>query len=192
MISYVWLALLVLSAATGILTGRIGEVSAAVTAGAGDAVTLCISIAGIMSLWSGLMELMEASGLANRIARILSPLLRPLFGRAGRDEAAMQAVSANVTANLLGLSNAATPIGLRAAERIYAVCGGTGSPDEVLTLVVLNSASIQLIPSTVAAVRASFGCAQPFDIMPAVWGASILSVIVVLVSARLFALFWPS
>lgn len=191
MISYLWLGILVLAAATGLLTGRIGAVSAAVTAGAGDAVMLCISIAGIMSLWSGLMELMEESGLAARIARVLSPLLRPLFGRAGKDEAAMRAVSANVTANLLGLSNAATPIGLRAAKRIYAVCGGKGSPDEVLTLVVLNSASIQLIPSTVAAVRASFGCTQPFDIMPAVWGASILSVIVVIAAARLFALFWP-
>lgn len=166
-------------------------VSAAVTAGAGEAVTLCIAIAGIMSLWSGLMELMEASGLAARIARLLSPVLRPLFGRAGKDQEAMQAVSANITANLLGLSNAATPIGLRAASRIYALCGKTGTPDEVLTLVVLNSTSIQLIPSTVAAVRASFGSIQPFDIMPAVWGASIVSVIVALVSARLLARIWP-
>lgn len=84
----------------------------------------------------------------------------------------MELVSANVTANLLGLSNAATPLGLRAADRLYTVSGRTGSPHAVLMLIILNTTSIQLIPSTVAALRTGMGAQMPFDIMPAVWGAS--------------------
>ena len=86
--------------------------------GAGQAVTLLISITGLMCFWSGVMEVISRSGLAGAAARLLRPLLRPLFGKASRDEEAMEMVSANVTANLLGLSNASTPIGLRAAERL--------------------------------------------------------------------------
>jgi len=159
--------------------------------GAGQAVTLLISITGLMCFWSGVMEVISRSGLAGAAARLLRPLLRPLFGKASRDEEAMEMVSANVTANLLGLSNASTPIGLRAAERLYTVCGRRGAPGALLTLVTLNSASIQLIPSTVAAVRSSLGAAAPFDIMPAVWGASVVSVLVVIFAGRLLRPLFP-
>ena len=108
------------------------------------------------------MELLQASGLAERLSRLMAPVLRPLFGSASQDKQAMEAVSANVTANLLGLSNAATPLGLRASERLYVLAGRRGAPDTVLTLIVLNATSIQLIPSTVAAVRAACGAHAPF------------------------------
>lgn len=159
------------------------------TEGAGQAVTLLLSIVGLMCFWSGLMEVIAQSGLAGQIARLLRPVLGPLFGRAAEDREAMEAVSANVTANLLGLSNASTPIGLRAAERLYAVSGG--AHDAVLTLVILNSASIQLIPSTVAAVRAALGAQSPYDIMPAIWGASAASVAVVLLAGRMLRPLFP-
>ena len=103
----------------------------------------------LMCFWSGVMELLQASGLAERLSRLMAPVLRPLFGSASQDKQAMEAVSANVTANLLGLSNAATPLGLRASERLYVLAGRSGAPDTVLTLIVLNATSIQLIPSTV-------------------------------------------
>lgn len=137
------------------------------------------------------MELVQASGLAEKLSRILMPLLRPLFGKAATDREAMETVSANVAANLLGLSNAATPLGLRAADRLYELEGRRGSPNTVLTLITLNTASIQLIPSTVAAVRAACGAASPFDIMLPVWGASIFSVAVVLLSGRLMRPLFP-
>lgn len=192
MISWLWVGMLLLSLVFGAATGRMAEVSAAATAGAGEAVTLVLGITGVMCLWSGVMEVVSASGLAAKIERLLRPALRPLFGRrAARDAEAMQQVSANVTANLLGLSNAATPIGLRAAGRLYALSGRRGAPDAVLTLMVLNASSIQLIPSTVAAVRAGYGAAAPFDIMPAVWGASILSVAAALTAARLLRRVFP-
>lgn len=122
---------------------------------------------------------------------MLCPVLKRLFQRAARDDKTMERIAANVTANLLGLSNAATPIGLQAADRLYELYGRRGMPDEVLQFIILNTTSIQLIPTTVAAVRASLGAAQPFDIMPAVWGASIFSVITGLTAAKLFAYFRP-
>ncbi len=191
MLSAVWVGFLVLSFVCGAVQGKLENVTAAVSSGAAEAVTLALGIAGLMCFWSGIMELVRASGLAEKLSKVLSPLLRPLFGAAAEDKEAMELVSANVTANLLGLSNAATPLGLRAVNRLYTVEGKHGSPDSVLTLITLNTASIQLIPSTVAAVRAACGSASPFDIMPAVWGASIASVFVVLLSGRLLRPVFP-
>ncbi len=191
MLSRVWVGFLALSLICGLLTGRVGAVSAAAAEGAAAAVKLLIDIIGLMCFWSGIMELVSASGIAGRIEGLLRPALRALFGKAAADKETMELVSANVTANLLGLSNAATPIGLRAASRLYDTAGRRGTPDAVLALVVLNTASIQLIPSTVAAIRAGFGAAQPFDIMPAVWCASASSVAAVLVMAHLLRPVFP-
>ena len=191
MLSAIWVTFLTLSLLAGAASGRLEDVTAAVGTGAAEAVTLSISIAGLMCFWSGVMEVLRAAGLAEKLSAALRPVLRPLFGGAARDSEAMELVSANVTANLLGLSNAATPLGLRAASRLYALAGQRGAPDSVLTLITLNTASIQLIPSTVAAIRASCGAAAPFDIMPAVWAASAASVAVVLLSARLLRPLFP-
>ena len=185
MLSAVWVAFLLLALLCGTATGRLEAVTAALGEGAGEAVTLLVGITGLMCFWSGVMELVQQSGLSAKLSRALMPLLRPLFGRAADDRQAMEAVSANVAANLLGLSNAATPLGLRAADRLYTLEGRRGAPDTVLTLITLNTASIQLIPSTVAAIRAANGAAAPFDIMLPVWGASVFSVAVVLAAGRL-------
>ncbi|MDO4286652.1 MAG: nucleoside recognition domain-containing protein [Eubacteriales bacterium] len=191
MMNYLWAGMIILSCITACMTGRTAELSAAVTDGAGQAVTLCISLAGIMGLWSGILELMQESGLSKRITAVLCPILRLLFRRAAKDQQTIERIAANVTANLLGVSNAATPIGLQAADRLYSLYDRKGTPDEVLQFIILNTTSIQLIPTTVAAVRASLGAAQPFDIMPAVWGASIFSVITGLGAAKLFAHIGP-
>ena len=185
MLSAVWVAFLLLALLCGAATGRLEAVTAALGEGTGEAVTLLVGITGLMCFWSGVMELVQQSGLSAKLSRALMPLLRPLFGRAADDRQAMEAVSANVAANLLGLSNAATPLGLRAADRLYTLEGRRGAPDTVLTLITLNTASIQLIPSTVAAIRAANGAAAPFDIMLPVWGASVFSVAVVLAAGRL-------
>lgn len=191
MLSKVWTAFFALAFVFGCLSGRIDAVTSAVTAGAEEAVTLLLQITGLMMLWSGVMEILSASGLGQRMEWLLRPLLRPLFGKARQDAESMELVSANVTANLLGLSNAATPIGLRAVDRLYTLSGRRGTPDSVLTLIVLNTTSVQLIPSTVAAIRAGYGAANPFDIMPAVWGASILSVLAAQAAARLLRPAFP-
>jgi len=115
--------------------------------------------------------------------------LRQLLPRAAQEEETLSALSANMSANLLGLGNAATPMGIRAARRMAASCGGTAS-DELCRLVVLNTASIQLLPTTVASVRAACGSAAPFDILGAVWTSSLLSVTAGLLAARLLQAIW--
>ena len=132
------------------------------------------------------MEVMNVCGLSRGLARAFRPLLRQLLPEASRDEETLAAVSANVSANLLGLGNAATPLGIRAARRMARGCGGVAS-DELCLLVVLNTASIQLLPTTIASVRAAAGCRTPFDILPAVWFASVLSVAAGLLTARLLS-----
>ena len=165
MMNGLWAGMMILACATACITGRTAELSAAVTQGTEQAVTLCLALVGVMGLWSGILELMQKSGICKGLTVLLRPILCPLFPRASQDTEAMEGIAANVTANLMGLSNAATPIGLRAGKRLYGLYGAAGTPDEVLTFVVLNTTSIQLIPTTVAAVRAALGAAQPFDIM---------------------------
>ena len=180
--SYIWSGLVILSFLWGLFHGNLSSVAAAALDGAQSALELSLSMAGILCLWSGVMEILNVCGLSRRIAALFRPLLRRLLPNASRDEETLAAVSANVSANLLGLGNAATPLGIQAARRMARNCGGTAS-DELCLLVVLNTASIQLLPTTVASVRAAFGSAAPFDILPAVWISSLASVTVGLLTA---------
>ena len=184
--SWVWTGMVLLSLIFGLATGNLDAVANAALEGAGTAVELSISMAGILCLWSGVMEIMNVCGLSAKLARAFRPLLRRLLPGAARDEETLAAVSANVSANLLGLGNAATPLGIRAARRMARGCGGVAS-DELCRLVVLNTASIQLIPATIASLRAAAGCETPFDILPAVWLSSVLSVAAGLLAAWLLS-----
>ena len=184
--TWIWTGMVMLSLVFGILSGNLDEVANAAMAGAQSAIDLSVSMAGMLCLWSGIMEVMNVCGLSRGLARAFRPLLRQLLPEASRDEETLAAVSANVSANLLGLGNAATPLGIRAARRMARGCGGVAS-DELCLLVVLNTASIQLLPTTIASVRAAAGCRTPFDILPAVWFSSVLSVTVGLLTARLLS-----
>ena len=184
--AWIWTGMVVLSLIFGILSGNLDEVANAAMAGAQSAIDLSVSMAGMLCLWSGIMEIMNVCGLSRGLARAFRPLLRRLLPDASRDEETLAAVSANVSANLLGLGNAATPLGIRAARRMARRCEGVAS-DELCLLVVLNTASIQLLPTTIVSVRAAAGCRTPFDILPAVWFSSVLSVTVGLLTARLLS-----
>jgi len=185
--AWIWTGMVAVSVIFGILNGTISAVGTAAIEGASAAVTLCISMAGVICLWTGVMEVMKRGGLSEKLAHVLRPILTRLFPGAAKNEAAMEAVSANVSANLLGLGNAATPLGIRAAA---AMKQGEEANDDLCTLVVLNTASIQLIPATVAGVRAAAGAANPFSILPAVWITSICSVTVGLLVARFLRRVW--
>ena len=176
-LSVIWTGLVTCSWIFGLLTGRTDAVAAAALDGAAEAVTLCVSMLGALMLWNGVMELLRVAGLAAGLSRIFEPLLRRLFPEAGHDTETLSALTANVTANLLGLGNAATPFGIRAAERMSRTGNGIAS-DELCRLVVLNTASIQLFPATVASLRSAAGCRTPLDILPAVWITSAASVVV--------------
>ena len=186
---YFLTGLFFLSLLFGCATGQLSAVSAAALTGAQSAVELCLSMAGAICLWSGVMPLMDRCGLSEKLAALLRPLLRRILPNASRDSETLAALSANVSANLLGLGNAATPLGIRAATRMAQGCSGVAS-NELCRLVVLNTASIQLLPTTVAAVRSAHGCAAPFDILPAVWLSSVLSVSAGLLAARGLQAVW--
>ena len=187
--AWIWTGMVAASVLYGICSGTIGAVGDAALEGAAAAVELCLRMAGVLCLWSGVMSIMKASGLMDGLSRLFRPLLGRLLPRACRDPETLAALSGNVSANLLGLGNAATPLGVQAACRMAKGCGGWAS-DELCTLVVLNTASIQLLPTTVAGVRSALGAQNAFDILPAVWMASILSVITGLLAARLFSRLW--
>ena len=187
--AWIWTAMVVLSLGFGLATGNLDAVADAALEGADSAVELSLSMAGVMCLWSGVMEIMNACGLSEGLARVFRPVLRRLLPNACRDPETLAAVSANTSANLLGLGNAATPLGIRAACRMARGCDGVAS-DELCLLVVLNTASIQLLPTTIAGVRSALGAANAFDILPAVWLASAISVTVGLLAARLLSRLW--
>lgn len=187
--AWIWTGMAVLSILCGLATGRGDLVAAAAVEGTQAAVELCVSIAGMLCLWTGVMEIMRRSGLAEGLSRLLRPVLSALFPQVSGDRGVMDSISANVSANLLGLGNAATPLGIEAVRRMERKSPGTAS-DAMCMLVVCNTASIQLIPTTVASVRAAAGSSSPFDILPAVWLASALSVGVGIAACKLFARIW--
>ena len=187
--SVIWTVMVGVSIVCALLTGRGEEVAVAALEGAAAGVELCLSMAGVLCLWMGVMEVMARSGLAEGLSRLLRPVLRRLYPDFAGDKKVMDTVSANVSANLLGLGNAATPLGLEAARLMAERTPGIAS-DSLCMLVVCNTASIQLIPTTVASIRAAAGCATPFDILPAVWLASIVALTVGISAAKLFAKIW--
>ena len=132
--AWIWTGMVVLSLVFGILSGNLDEVANAAMAGAQSAIDLSVSMAGMLCLWSGIMEIMNVCGLSRGLARAFRPLLRRLLPDASRDEETLAAISANVSANLLGLGNAATPLGIRAAQRMARGCGGTASDELQLDL----------------------------------------------------------
>ena len=187
--SAIWTAMVVVSILCGLAAGRTAEVAAGAVEGAAAAVELCLAMAGLLCLWMGVMEIMKRSGLSEKLSALLRPILRRLYPDFARDTAVMAAISANVSANLLGLGNAATPLGIQAARNMSKKTPGVAS-DSLCMRVVCNTASIQLIPTTVAGVRAAAGCAAPFDILPAVWLASALSVTAGILASRVMARLW--
>lgn len=191
--SVIWTGMVVLSVVYGLWAGNGPAVAAAAVEGAAAAVELCLTMAGVMCLWMGVMEVMKRSGLAEKLSRLLRPVLCRLYPDFKNDRETMDAVSANVSANLLGLGNAATPLGVRAACRMAAKTADKApgvASDSLIMLVVCNSASLQLIPTTVAAVRASAGCETPFDILPAVWLTSAAAFLAGVLAVRLLSRLW--
>lgn len=172
--SWIWTGMAVLSLLAAVVTGRGGQLAAAIPKGAQAGVTLVISMAGSICLWSGVGKLMERCGFTDKLSKILKPVLSRLFPSTKTDSVLAGHLSANICANFLGLGNAATPMGVLAAQAMAKNAGNVAS-DELCRLIVLNTASIQLIPATVAAVRSGLGCQKSFDILPAVWITSICS-----------------
>lgn len=188
--SWIFTGLLALSTVCAMVLGNGGALAAAVASGAQSGITLAISIAGSLCLWTGVGKLMEHIGITAMLSRLLRPLLHRLFPSTKNDPSLASSLSANICANFLGLGNAATPMGIQAAKRMVRSDRPGVATNELCRLIVLNTASIQLIPANVAAIRVSLGCATPFDILPAVWVTSLLSAGAGVVAAWLMGKVW--
>lgn len=186
--SWIFTIILLLSVIASVILGNGSALAAAVPKGAQAGLELAISLAGSICLWSGVGKLMEKAGLTGILSRCFSPLLRRVFPSFGADPVFANYLTANVCANFLGLGNAATPMGIQAAKRLSG--GKSIASDELCRLIVLNTASIQLIPSNVAAIRSQLGSSSPFDILPAVWITSIVSAGMGLLAAKFLGRIW--
>ncbi len=189
---WIFTGLLLISLIFSVWSGNGSALSAAVAQGAQSAVTLAVSIAGSICLWSGVAAAMEKAGITQMLAKLLAPLLHRLFPDSRENKRLAQDLSANVCANILGLGNAATPMGIRATQHMLDPRDPRRATDQMCRLIVLNTASIQLIPANVAALRASLGSATPFDLLPAVWVTSIASASAGLWAAGLLGRLWKT
>lgn len=189
MMKWVFAGLIFLSVAFGVLTGHIEQVSNAAISEGSKAVNLVISLLGAICLWDGLMAVAEKSGLTRIIAKILSPITKILFKGLDKNSKALKVISMNITANLLGLGNAATPLGIQAMQELEKENKVKGSAsNHMITLVVLNTASIQLIPTTIAMLRYNTGAKNPMDVLPAILLTSLASVTVGLLMVKAFSI----
>ena len=187
-LSGILVILCAVSILTAAATGNAAAAGNAVLEGAKGAVELSLELAGPLCFWCAVTQLLERAGAAAALARCLRTPLRLLFPLGTADGETRAALAENVSANLLGLGNAATPAGIRAAKGMARL----GLRDELCLLVVLNTASLQLLPTTAASLRAALGAAAPFDITPAVWLSSALSVTAGLGAAALLRRIWPA
>lgn len=190
LMSWIWTGMVALALIASVFTGKGGELAASVSQGAQAGITLVISLAGSIVLWTGVGKLMEKAGITYRLSQLLRPLLGRLFPSSKDDQILAGSLSANVCANFLGLGNAATPMGIQAAQRMALRSENGVASDELCRLIVLNTASIQLIPANVAAIRSALGCGTPFDILPAVWVTSLCSASLGVLAAWLMGKLW--
>ncbi len=190
MINYIWAGMVIFSVISAFFGGTTDALTSAIISSASDAVSLCIRLGGTICLWGGLMEIAEQSGLTGVVCRMLSPFLKFIFPNLDMKGKTAKAISMNVTANLLGLGNAATPLGLEAMRRLqHENSSKERASGDMIKFVVMNSAAFHLIPTTVAAMRQDYGSKNPFDIMPASWISSACALAVGLVSATILIRF---
>lgn len=188
---WIWTGMILVSVVCAAINGTGADLAAATVQGARNGIDLALAMAGSMILWSGVGKMMESTGITVALSRLFMPFLKRIFPSVRKDPVLAQYLSANICANFLGLGNAATPMGIQAARRMVDPDKPSVANHQLCRLIVLNTASIQFIPSTVAALRAGYGCATPFDILPAVWVSSICSAGVGLLAAFILGKLWP-
>ncbi|MFL0269132.1 nucleoside recognition domain-containing protein [Candidatus Clostridium radicumherbarum] len=191
MINVIWFVILTFGLGFGLLTGKGDIVSKSVVTTAGSTVEFIIKLAGLMCIWCGIMKIAEQSGLTDKLAKLLRPLLKHIFKEAAKDEKAMGAIVMNLTANMMGLSNAATPFGIKAMEEMDRLNKDKGiASNDMALFLVLNAACIQLVPTTVLSIRAATGSANPGAIIiPAIFAtatAAVMGVIFAKILQRYF------
>ena len=187
MLNYVWGGLIIVSVLASVFLGNTEELSTAIIDSGKESIELILTMAGIMCLWSGIMKIAAESGYTQLISKLFSPLLRPLFPKLDKKGEAFQSITMNISANLLGLGNAATPFGLKAMKELHRLDNYSDTAsNEMVIFVVMNTASLQLLPTTLATLRQSYGSEAPFEVVTAIWISSAVSLAVALITACVF------
>ncbi|MDO4830049.1 MAG: nucleoside recognition domain-containing protein [Clostridia bacterium] len=181
MLNYIWSGIVVISIICSIFLGNTGDLSKALIDSGTSSINLILTLAGIMCLWSGIMNIAVESGFTNLMSRLFSPLLRPLFPKLDKNSGAFQSITMNISANLMGLGNTATPFGLKAMEQLHTLNDKSDvASNEMVVFVVMNTASLQLLPTTLASLRQAYGSSDPFEIIVPVWISSACALAVAL------------
>jgi spore maturation protein A len=184
----VWTFLVVAAVVAAAFTGSVAALTGAIAESAGRALTVALGLVGVMTLWLGLMRVAEEAGLVTQVARLVRPLMRRLFPEVPADHPALGSMVLNLSANLLGLGNAATPFGVKAMQQLETLNPRPGTATDAQALFcAINTASLQLVPATVIALRAGAGSRAPAEILGATLVASACGVVVAVVVARLLA-----
>lgn len=181
MINVIWFGILFIGIVFGLASGNGELLSKTIVTTTEDTVQLIIQLLGMMCLWCGVMKIAERSGLTDKLAKVLKPVFRVIFKEAGQDDKALGAIVMNITANMFGLSNAATPFGIKAMEEMDRLNGHQDKPsNDMVLFLILNAACIQFVPTTVVSIRAAVGSANP--------GAIILPALCVTTSASVIGI----
>lgn len=191
MLNIIWPIFIIISFAYAIVVGNVEEVNKSIFESAGSAVELSITFFGTMCLWNGIMKIVQETSLMNRLTKLLKPVMKFLFPELKKESPAKNEISMNIIANILGLGNAATPLGIRAMNELQKenVKKDTLS-NSMIMFIVLNTASLQLIPTTVIAIRTSLESENPSSIIVPVWIVTMLAaMIAVFVTKRLMKRF---
>ncbi len=186
MLNLIWAGMIISATVTGLILGRGAALSSAIFTGCAASLELALTLLGVAAFWNGLMALARESGLLASFSRCLRPVIRLLFPGVKKGSEGEQSIAANLTAEMFGLSGASTPLGLHAMEVLSRGQPAGSASDDMMMLVLLNTASVQILPATVVAIRQASGASDPFSIMPAVWITSLLTIAVGVVSLRLF------
>lgn len=186
MMNYVFPVLLIFSFISAMATGRMSELSSAVIDGAESAVQLLLRLVSMLCLWGGIMEIGDKAGLTRVFSKLMYPVVSLIFPRLRKEKYVLEAISMNITANVLGLGNAATPLGLEAMRRLQSVNSDTAfASDEMVVFVVMNTAAMHIIPTTVATMRGQYGSENPMEIMPAAFLTSFLALATAVTVAKI-------
>lgn len=188
MINKVWLFMLSAAFFISAVNGRMAELSNALLTGTQEAVTLSFSLLGTMCLWSGLAKIAERSGLSEIIAKLLRPAIKLLFPKLDSNSPAAKAIVMNISANLLGMGNAATPLGIKAMKELKKISSEGGSAsDEMCMFAVVNTASLQILPSTLIALRSTYHSQNPGEIIIPIWLTGMAVIFTAVTLTKIFS-----
>ena len=186
MLNIIWPAFIILSFIYALIIGRVNEVNSGIFESAKDAVELSITFLGTICLWNGIMEIVKKTTLMNKLTKLLYPALKFLFPDLKNNEKAKAEISMNIIANVLGLGNAATPLGLKAMKTMQNDNKKKDTLSNSMAMfIVLNTASLQLIPTNVIAIRTSMNSQNATQIIFPVWGATVVAAIVGIIATKI-------